>query len=90
MPRATSDQRSHRRVGNVGDGRHDFAPTGRDTAREHFDSDALPSSEQVARSHSPGWYEARMARALASRKERDAKLARLKRERDAMLALLLR
>ena len=55
---------------------------------QHFDSDYLPSSEQVRRSHDPGWYEARMAKALASRLKRDAKLARLKRERDAMLALL--
>ena len=45
---------------------------------EQFDSDHLPSSEQVRRSHSPGWYDARLARARASRKEREAMLARLR------------
>ena len=44
---------------------------------QHFDSDYLPSSEQVRRSHDPGWYEARLAKALASRKEREARRALL-------------
>ena len=44
---------------------------------QHFDSDYLPSSEQVRRSHDPGWYEARLAKALASRKEREARRAML-------------
>ena len=44
---------------------------------QHFDSDYLPSSEQVRRSHDPGWYEARLAKALVSRKEREARRALL-------------
>ena len=44
---------------------------------QHFDSDYLSSSEQVRRSHDPGWYEARLAKALASRKEREARRAML-------------
>ena len=39
---------------------------------EKFDSDHLPSSEQVRRSHSPGWVENRLAKARASRLKREA------------------
>ena len=44
---------------------------------EHFDSDHLPSSEQVRRSHDPGWYDARLEAARKSRIERDARRALL-------------
>jgi hypothetical protein len=44
-----------------------------------FDSDYLPSSEQVRRSHDPGWYEARMAKARKSRLAREARMALLAR-----------
>ena len=60
---------------------------GRTLGPEDFDSDHLPSSEEVRRSHDPGWYEARLAKALASRKERDARRAlldTLSRERATM------
>ena len=44
---------------------------------QHFDSDYLPSSEQVRRSHDPGWVENRLAKARKSREAREAMLARL-------------
>jgi hypothetical protein len=52
---------------------------------EKFDSDHLPSSEQVRRSHSPGWVERRLAKAQKSREEREALLARLRLSPDTTI-----
>ena len=50
---------------------------GRTLGPEDFDSDYIASSEQVRRSHSPGWYENRLAKARKSRLAREARMALL-------------